>query len=174
MIETGRFTIYQWNGKDLFLSTVDGRFLVLSRQELPQEVVEKIQVGRQVTVSDRGKIAMVPSPEEILDAVLGKIAVTPSPEEILESINGLRSEVRSLRREVEATRRERPAGYSLRLEPISQSSPAVPLQVNVDVITYRRRRGQLLTGIEVLEKSGEFPEALEQMKEDFRAYEKEL
>ena len=69
MIEGGRFTIYQWNGKDLFLSTVDGRFLVLSRQELPQDVVEKIQVGRQVSVSDRGKIAMVPSPEEIMEEV---------------------------------------------------------------------------------------------------------
>lgn len=158
MIESGRFTIYQWNGKDLFLSTVDGRFLVLSRQELPQEVVEKIQVGRQVSVSDRGKIAMVPSPEEILEEVLD-----------------VRRRLHTLQQDVDTMRRERPTGYSLRLEPIAPApEPSPSLQVNVDVITYRRRRTQLLAGIAELEKSNEFPDALAQMREEFRAYEKEL
>jgi hypothetical protein len=168
MIEDGRFTIYQWNGKDLFLSTVDGRFLVLSRQELPQDVVEKIQVGRQVSVSDRGKIAMVPSPEEILEEVLD-----------------VRRRLHTLQQDVDTMRRERPTGYSLRLEPIAPApepvapepvapEPSPSLQVNVDVITYRRRRAQLLAGIAELEKSNEFPDALAQMREEFRAYEKEL
>lgn len=158
MIEDGRFTIYQWNGKDLFLSTVDGRFLVLSRQELPQDVVEKIQVGRQVSVPDRGKIAMVPSPEEILEEVLD-----------------VRRRLHTLQQDVDAMRRERPTGYSLRLEPIAPApEPSPSLQVNVDVITYRRRRAQLLAGIAELEKSNEFPDALAQMREEFRAYEKEL
>lgn len=156
MIEDGRFTIYQWNGKDLFLSTVDGRFLVLSRQELPQDVVEKIQVGRQVSVSDRGKIAMVPSPEEILEEVLD-----------------VRRRLHTLQQDVDTMRRERPTGYSLRLEPVAPE-PSPSLQVNVDVITYRRRRTQLLAGIAELEKSNEFPDALAQMREEFRAYEKEL
>jgi hypothetical protein len=161
MIEDGRFTIYQWNGKDLFLSTVDGRFLVLSRQELPQDVVEKIQVGRQVSVSDRGKIAMVPSPEEILEEVLD-----------------VRRRLHTLQQDVDTMRRERPTGYSLRLEPVAPEpvapEPSPSLQVNVDVITYRRRRAQLLAGIAELEKSNEFPDALAQMREEFRAYEKEL
>ena len=158
MIEDGRFTIYQWNGKDLFLSTVDGRFLVLSRQELPQDVVEKIQVGRQVSVSDRSKIAMVPSPEEILKDVLD-----------------VRRRLHTLQQDVDTMRRERPTGYSLRLEPIAPApEPSPSLQVNVDVITYRRRRAQLLAGIAELEKSNEFPDALAQMREEFRAYEKEL
>lgn len=69
-MEFGTFTIFQWNGKDLFLKTKEDFFTVLSHQELPAEAFPLIQVGRQVTLRDNGggwteiKITVIKTPEE--------------------------------------------------------------------------------------------------------------
>jgi hypothetical protein len=62
-MESGLFTIFQWNGKDLFLQSVDDpdRFAFLSHQELTEAFRQAIAQGRKVHTSADGKITMLPN-----------------------------------------------------------------------------------------------------------------
>ena len=46
-MESGIFTVFQYNGKDLFLQAPDEHFIVLSFNELPHEVREQLCVDRE-------------------------------------------------------------------------------------------------------------------------------
>jgi len=63
-MEWGTFTIFQWNGKDLFLQAKDGSFVVLSHQELPGQFHEHIVVGRQIEIAIDGEIKIIRTPQE--------------------------------------------------------------------------------------------------------------
>ena len=148
-MKAGIYLIYQWNGKDLFLQGRPDEFVVLSRQEIPQHVVEKIQIGRTVSITDDGKITVVPTPEEILEAV-----------------SNLGRELR----EAVAVFRNRPIQIQV-AQLIPDMKPS--LSVKVDLPTYRRRRKQLLESIEALKKYGD-KDALATAEEEFKAYRKML
>jgi hypothetical protein len=161
LMDAGRFTIYQWNGKDLFLAKPDGGFSFLSRQEIPQSVIEKIQIGRQIAISNAGKITMVPSLEELLERL----------DDVVYSLT-------EMRKELAALRKEKQPSYVLKLEPVVAASETKPQpRIQVDLVTYRRRRKQLLDAMEAIKSSREkdqIPGALELLQEEFQDYEKEL
>jgi hypothetical protein len=152
-MKAGIYLIYQWNGKDLFLQGRPDEFEVLSRQELPQHVVEKIQIGRTVSITEDGKITVVPTPQEVIDEIVCRVA-----KELGSAI---------------ATLQSRPIQIQ-----VSQVTPVPPTAkptqvVKVDLPTYRRRRKQLLESIEALKKYGD-KDALATAEEEFKAYRKVL
>jgi len=65
MNEAGTFTIFQYNGKDLFLKGFGDHFVVLSKCELTQAFIDKIIVGREVIIHLDGQIEASLTPEEI-------------------------------------------------------------------------------------------------------------
>lgn len=64
-MESGIFTIFQYNGKDLFLQAPDEHFVVLSHQELTHDFRMLIAEGREVEITTSGEIIMVPTAAEI-------------------------------------------------------------------------------------------------------------
>lgn len=65
MKEPGTFTIFKWNGKDLFLQAPDEHFVVLSHQELTHDFRMLIEEGRETVITPFGEVYMVPTPAEL-------------------------------------------------------------------------------------------------------------
>ncbi len=63
-MEWGTFKIFQWNGKDLFLQDSTGNFVVLSHQELPNEFMDKIEVGRDIEITFEKEIILLKTQAE--------------------------------------------------------------------------------------------------------------
>lgn len=71
-MKSGLFTVFQYNGKDLFLQAPDESFTVLSFSELPHEVREQLCVdreqgnaGRQVEITPAGAVVLIKTAKEI-------------------------------------------------------------------------------------------------------------
>jgi len=69
-MESRILTIFEWNGKDLFLIGADGNFVVLSRpKEVTADIVDFLDRGRSLNrklkIDTNGKITIIKSPEEI-------------------------------------------------------------------------------------------------------------
>ena len=54
-MEFGKFTIFQWNGKDLFLHAADDRFTLLSYCEITSELHEHLKPGRGLEIVPESK-----------------------------------------------------------------------------------------------------------------------
>ena len=62
-----RYTIFQFNGKDVFLRSVEDEddFVVMSHQELTQEFLDLIIPGRVVLIREDGTIDALKTPAEV-------------------------------------------------------------------------------------------------------------
>lgn len=65
LVQTGIFTVFAFNGKDLFLQAVDGSFVVKSYQELKEEIRLKAEKGRRVEILCDGSIVLIKTPAEL-------------------------------------------------------------------------------------------------------------
>jgi hypothetical protein len=70
MESAGLFTIYHFNGKDLFLQAPDESFVVKSVLEMPLELRERAHewIGRKIQLSADGSFTLVSTPKELDEA----------------------------------------------------------------------------------------------------------
>jgi hypothetical protein len=69
-MESGIFSIVQWNGKDLLLQAPDQLFVFLTRTELSRDFVkfeDRHLPTRKIEITENGKIDWIKTSEEIAE-----------------------------------------------------------------------------------------------------------